>query len=343
MKSFMNNKTVIAAVLIACTAAFSCSRKAASPKKTRISWPADPERARVRFVTGFFAQEGLEHEPGFFGSLRRFITGGKSPSLQQPYGLETADDGSLYVVDTGLRKIIIFSKEGRKLGELSADHRLLSPIDIAITGGRIFVTDSARKKVFIIDKKGKIIGSIGEGIFERPTGIAASADGRYLYTVDTAGHCIFRTSPDGKALKRIGKRGSAPGEFNYPTNITVSADGRIIVTDSMNFRIQIMDAGGAPLASIGTAGDGPGTFSKPRGVAVDSEGHIYVVDAMFDNVQVFSLDGTLLLAFGSSGYGPGRFYLPSGIFIDSNDRIFIADTFNRAVQVFDYMPEGNAD
>jgi DNA-binding beta-propeller fold protein YncE len=322
--------------LLAAALLFSCSRTV--EKETGgLSWPSAPEKARIRFAGAIFAKKAASSDRGIWSRLGRIVTGKKAEVLRSPYGLAKDAAGDLYVVDTGLRKVVIFSPKGRKKAEITADHELLSPIGIAIAGDKLFVTDSVRGVVFVIDKRGKVLGTFGGGLFERPTGIAASPDGGHLYVVDTKGHCIYRTTLSGEVEKKIGTRGTGEGQFNFPTNVTCTADGRLVVTDSMNFRVQVLTADGSFISEFGYAGDGPGTFSKPRGVAVDSEGHIYVVDALFDNVQVFSPEGEMLLAFGSSGYGPGRFYLPSGIYIDDEDRIYVADAYNQAVQFFDYV------
>lgn len=153
----------------------------------------------------------------------------------------------------------------------------------------------------------------------------------------------------GQLLRLVGGRGTAPGQFNYPAALCctewpagggpTAAGARIVVADSMNFRVQVLDPAGRPVLCFGQKGDAAGDFSLPRDVAVDSEGHLYVLDSQFENVQVFDEHGRLLMAFGEEGRGPGEFYLPSGITIDPQDRIWIADTYNRRVQVFQYLRE----
>ncbi|MCH7632502.1 MAG: 6-bladed beta-propeller, partial [Planctomycetes bacterium] len=112
---------------------------------------------------------------------------------------------------------------------------------------------------------------------------------------------------------------------------------KLLVSDSGNFRVQLLDLEGRPIRTIGQKGDGAGDFSLPKGVAFDSEGHIYVVDAQFENVQVFDSAGQLLMAFGREGTDLGAFWLPSGLTIDDEDRIWVADAGNRRVQLFTYL------
>ena len=114
-------------------------------------------------------------------------------------------------------------------------------------------------------------------------------------------------------------------------------DGKIFVTDSLNFRVQVLEPDGRFIHSFGKAGDSPGYFSRPKGVATDSHGHIYVVDALMHAVQIFNAKGELLIAFGEQGQGVGQFWLPNGIFISSDNMIFVADAYNKRVQVFRYV------
>ena len=114
-------------------------------------------------------------------------------------------------------------------------------------------------------------------------------------------------------------------------------DGKILVTDSLNFRVQIFSSAGKYLDEFGEAGQMPGFFSRPKGIANDSDGNIYVVDALFDNIQIFSDQGTLLMDYGGPGQYFGKFWLPSGIAIDNTDKIYVADTYNKRIQIFQYL------
>ena len=130
---------------------------------------------------------------------------------------------------------------------------------------------------------------------------------------------------------------TGPGEFNYPTSVAVDGRGHLVVSDTLNCRVQVFDMRGKFLSQFGGNGDTSGHFSRPKGVAVDAAGNIYVVDALFDNFQIFNLAGQLLLNVGETGTQPGGFGLPNGIAIGADNRIYVADTFNHRVQVFQYL------
>ena len=128
-----------------------------------------------------------------------------------------------------------------------------------------------------------------------------------------------------------------PGQLNFPTYLWLAPPSELLVTDTLNFRIQRFDADDGVLGAFGQAGDATGSLARPKGVAVDRHGNIYVMDGVLNALQIFDREGRLLLAIGEQGQGPGQFWLPSGIFVTADDLIFVADSYNRRVQVFRYL------
>jgi len=228
----------------------------------------------------------------------------KPAPFVSPVGVAIGLDQSIYVSDSGQRRIYRYDPDGRLRATLGVVR--------------------------------------GEAVFGRPTGIAVTPVGDLL-VVDTLGCRVVEMSPTGAIGRTFGRRGSGPGEFNYPTDITVARDGRIFIVDSMNARVQIFGADGGYLGEFGRHGNGTGDFDKPKGVALDSDGHIYIAEAMHDVVQVFDTEGRLLLVIGRSGKESGEFSLPSAVHIDASNRIFVADALNGRVQVFQYVSQpGNS-
>ncbi|MDA8244849.1 MAG: hypothetical protein M0025_12125 [Elusimicrobia bacterium] len=220
--------------------------------------------------------------------------------LPSPVGVAAASDGSIFVSDSRLRKVLLFDAGGRASGELKPP----------------------------------------PGAFMRPGGLALDEARGRLWVADAAAHMIYAYSLGGEYLFSIGARGQAPGSFNYPTYLWADTrTGALWVCDSGNFRVQSLDAAGRPTGALGRNGNCPGYLARPRGVAADSEGHVYVADGAMSAVQIFDESGRLLLYFGERGGQPGEFYLPGGVFIDGDDRIYVADTYNARVQVFQYLKD----
>jgi DNA-binding beta-propeller fold protein YncE len=308
-----------------------------------IFWPKPPEIKRIEFVNAVSKPEDLNIRPGILKRLVNFVSGKEPVSIVSPYGITTDAKESLYVVDTVLKRIHVFDRLGSQYFFFPADVGMLaSPVGIAIDkNDTIYVTDSKRAVVYIFKDSGKtFVSTLGRDIFKRPTGIVVNPKTSELLVVDTLLSQVFRFDLSNRLLKgSFGTDGAAAGQFHYPTNISVTSTGDIIVSDSLNFRVQVFSPEGRFLFTFGSMGDVPGTFSRPKGVAADSDGNIYAVDGLFDNVQIFDKRGRLLMAFGEHGAGYGNFWLPTGIYIDNNDLIYVSDSSNRRVQIFKYLKE----
>ena len=61
------------------------------------------------------------------------------------------------------------------------------------------------------------------------------------------------------------KSGSAAGEFNWPRGLVITHSGEIIITDTLNHRIQTFNAFGVLLKTFGKFGSGDGEFNQPCG------------------------------------------------------------------------------
>ena len=310
-----------------------------------ILWPSPPDIPRVSFVNSLSRPEDMGIVEGPVQGFLRFLAGRAETPMANPHGLEVDAEGRLYVVDQFLKKIHVYDAKAKQYGLMpDKGAAFVSPVDIAVDNrrGRIFVSDSAQAVVRVFSKAGfQPAGEIRSGGMGRPTGIAVNEATGELLVVDTLNSAILRFSLDDLGLKGVfGLEGSEAGRFHSPTHIAVSPSGQILVTDSLNFRVQVLNPQGKFISTFGAAGDSPGYFSRPKGVAVDSDGNIYVVDALFDNVQIFDRDGRLLMSFGKPGNAYGDFWLPSGIFIDSQNLIYVSDSYNKRVQIFQYLKDG---
>lgn len=313
-------------------------------------WPAPPQAARIAYLHEIRSPSDLNIGKGFFTRIAEAIKGSEPREISQPYGMVSSGSGKLYIVDNAYQAIhVLDTRKGNyaRFPERPPDD-FKNPVNLALgSGNRIFVSDSVSGLVHVFDnQKFAHLGSFGQELLVRPTGLAVNPVTDELLVVDTKRSQIAVFDEPTLQFKRFvgGEPKSDGGEaeisFHYPTNIAVGADGRVLISDSLNFRVQVLDSTLHNSTEFGAPGNEPGYFSRPKGLAVDSDGHVYVIDAIFDNVQIFSPDGELLLAFGGPGNTPGKFWLPNAIFIDSNDQIYVSDSFNQRIQVFQYLRDG---
>lgn len=84
-------------------------------------------------------------------------------------------------------------------------------------------------------------------VFSMPVALAAGKGALYVLDAQEAALKVFTRA--GRYLKDIGRQGQGPGEFNLPSCLALSGE-KIVVADSFNNRVQILDAGGAYLGGF---------------------------------------------------------------------------------------------
>ena len=310
-------------------------------------WPAQPGIPRYRYGGELQGQVNFEAVAGSrsFGSrLLGWLVGENSAQARQAVlkrpqcGMVDAA-GRILVTDLGQGAVAVFdAKAGLSFWE-RADRGERFSAPLGVTAGpdaEIYVADAELARVVRLDVRGDPLGSFGEGVLKRPTGLVRDPVARLTYVADTAAHDI-KVFDDARSLVRtIGGPGTEPGRFNAPTFLALHADG-LVVSDTLNARVQIVSPAGESRGVIGERGLYVGNLTRPKGVAVDAEGNIYVVESYYDHLLVFDRSGRLLLPIGGGGSQPGKFFLPGGAWSDADNRIFVADVFNARVSIFQYL------
>lgn len=326
---------VVLAVLA--TATGGC--KPASPEVHPV-WPPPPAPARIRHLTNLRQASDLV-KPGPLDMLNRALTGGDTLTLLRPSSVAVQAGRYVAVTDQERQGVIVFDlkRPRSRFLDRAGEAFFVSPVGVAACGAQVAVSDSALNTVSLLNLDGKLVRRFEKpGGFGRPTGLACDARAGLLYVVDTLANevCVFETAT-GRLTRRFGRGGLGGAEFNYPTHVFVDGAGRVYVTDTLNSRVQVLDADGKYLFHIGKLGDASGHLAVPKGVAVDRAGHIYVVDSYFSAVQIFDQKGRLLLSFGDPGRKTGEFQVPTGLTVDEQDRIYVCDSQNKRVQIFQYL------
>jgi len=136
------------------------------------------------------------------------------------------------------------------------------------------------------------------------------------------GHQVFKFSPEGKILLKLGTAGVAgegPDTFNGPTDVAVAANGDIFVAEGHGgSRVVKFSKDGKFIKGWGKQGSAPGEFDTAHTLAIDSSGRVFVGDRGNGRIQIFDQDGRFLDQWKQFGR-------PTGIFITSDDSIYVAD------------------
>lgn len=313
-------------------------------------WPAAPETPRYRFVGQLKGDENFvldQASPNFDGKkLLLWLVGlsgmDERVTLKRPQSGIVDAAGRVLVTDVG--RVLVFDQAAGRLHvwDRALEHTpFISPIGIVQgAAGEILVADSGLGRVFRLSPDGKPLGEFGKGMLKRPTGLVRDPQRGRIYVADTTAHDVKVFSDADELLHTLGQRAGVDaednGQLNSPTHIAFAQD-RLYVADSINARVQMYDAQGAPAGTLGQRGLYVGNLVRPKGVTVDGDGNLYVVESYYDYLLIYNRRGEFLMPLGGSGAQAGKFSLPAGVWSDRQGRIYVADMFNARIAVFQFL------
>ena len=176
-----------------------------------------------------------------------------------------------------------------------------------------------------------------------PEGVAVGPDGN-IYIADTGNNRIVVWDSSGRPVTSYGSFGTSatwrnPPQFDHPTAVMVLPPRKIVVSDTHNNRIVVLDENGLVLTSWGSQGTTTGLFNLPRSLAKDHFGQIWVLDSGNNRIEGFSPLGVFVSAWGTFGTGtgtnnPGVMNFPLSMDMNIIDQTILADTGNFRFQVF---------
>ena len=312
-----------------------------------------------------------------------------SAQLNGPANLAFDTDGSLLIVDalnnairrldlgTNVVSTVAGTGEGGFTpdGAAAAQSTLARPTAIAVApDGRIVFAEDGSHRVRAINAAGNLETLAGDGIasFGGDGGPALDAQLNQTKSVtrDAAGRLIIADDGNGRVrrldlctgvVETIAGNGDTTfsGDDGPATEagLTVSdalfdAGGNLIITDTENHRIRVVDPSGTitTLAGTGTPGfsgdEGPpaaAQLNRPVGLELDAAGALYVAD--FSNGAIRKIaDGkiTTVAGTGVSGFNgddivatAAQLNDPTDMDFDADGNLFIADFDNHRVRRVD--------
>ena len=271
--------------------------------------------------------------------------------LNNPKGLTIANDGSIYIADTGNNRIIHVSMDGTFINEWGSEGsgpgQFNQPWDVAADlEGSIYVTDTWNHRVQKFTSSGEFIttwGVYGQAetpeAFWGPRGITIDQLGNVLIA-DTGNKRIVIFSSDGNFINAFGSAGFQLGEFDEPVGIASSPiDNLLFVADTWNQRIQsfeyVPDFGYTPLSSWDIDGwYGQSLDNKPF---IDSDvlNRVIVADPEAGRILVFSRDGNFISTFGDHDpVSTNGFGLIGGVASDEFGGLWITDSLKNQLRYY---------
>lgn len=206
----------------------------------------------------------------------------------------------------------------------------------------------------------------GCAYFNRPTGLAISPDGKYLYVADSTNNMIRRVIARGANAGQTslvagqldpgftdGTKGDA--QFNGPVGISINANGTLlVVADKGNNairKIRLRDGKVTTFVGTGDLGYLEATPDKaqlsfPQYVKFGPDGNVYWTEVGGQRVRVYDKASGVTKLVSGSGYrgfqngeaGDARYNNPTGMVITKN-QIFVADNYNDVIRKIDIHVE----
>jgi tripartite motif-containing protein 2/3/tripartite motif-containing protein 71 len=162
--------------------------------------------------------------------------------------------------------------------------------------------------------------------------VAVDGDGNIL-TIDSQNHCLYKFTPDGQELAKIGTKGNGPLQFRHPHEIAYNKhNGKIYIVDGYH-RCQILNPDLTFVSSFGQIGQDKGQLFNPQGVVCDDNGTVYIVEWTNKRVQSFSPEGKLLKVFEKPEKDE-ELDFPASITVDKNGRVYVSDYDKHRISVF---------
>ncbi|MDE1162457.1 MAG: Ig-like domain repeat protein [Acidobacteriaceae bacterium] len=304
-----------------------------------------------------------------------------------PAGVAYDAAGNLYIADAK-RNIVyeqtvggvlrVFAGTGEQGfdgdGGAATSALLNEPMGVAVdAAGVVYIVDSANDRVRAVDVSGVIRTVAGTGVggfagdggvataarLRSPQALAVRADGSLLIA-DTGNQRVRLLDASGliSTFAGTGEQGfsgdgglATAALLDTPAGVAVFGDGRVVIADSRNHRLRVVDAAGVITAFAGTgvrgfSGDGDAAVSAklflPRGVVVLADGTTVVfADSNNQRVRAVPASGVIstLVASGvqgsaADGVAASMASLNNvrGVAVSPYGAVVVADVSNRVVR-----------
>jgi len=110
--------------------------------------------------------------------------------FSNPHDVEAAEDGSVYVVDSGNDRVQHLDAQLRHVATFGRSLGLSGPKYLALDGPRLWLADEYNHRILLLDRGGSALGVLGTGrrgrgptAFHKPEAVVARAP--YLWVIDT--------------------------------------------------------------------------------------------------------------------------------------------------------------
>jgi len=155
-----------------------------------------------------------------------------------PQNLAVDEDGYLYVVDYGLRRISKFDPDGAFIlsfaEKSSVFPGMLSPTGIAAGGGKIYAADNISKAIYMFDTNGSYLGRLAVQGLKSPESMRFLSSDRLLVA---DANRILLVEPETAIVRELGLAGN---EKTLVTHVNMDANGNILAAKFKEGEVAVM-------------------------------------------------------------------------------------------------------
>ncbi len=287
-------------------------------------------------------------------------------TLSDPSDMMVAEDGLIYIADSGNKRIVIGDLNGALIATVG-EGVLKKPTGVFVTKDKhIYVADRDAESVFIFDPAGELVKTYtkptsplyGENISFLPIKVTVNDAGIMYIVCESNTNGIVQISPtEGgtflgyfgtnfasadlmtviyRAILTDAQRAQMVSNIpSTPTNLAIDAKGLIytVTRGNKNQTLKLLNIAGTNL--INNTDD---TYAAaPADVVAGYHDNVYVADQQ-GYIYEYNNNGELMFVFGGPDDGSQRVGLSSmvsGIAIDSDNRIYVLDSDKCRVQVYE--------
>jgi DNA-binding beta-propeller fold protein YncE len=270
------------------------------------------------FTANIHAQYNGECWATDYTNVFKIASNGQATQIagfSQPLSLSVnPTDGSCWVADTDMVRVMKLSAAGQELATIDADQLVTNPASVAVdpSDGACWV--AVLDTVYKFSSDAKQLVKVGG--FNEPV-IALNPKNSECWVADSSNARVVRLSAAGKQLQVIQIEG-----VTQPKSISINpVDGTCWVLDPFTQKVVKLSSDGKTLVKATAAPAGTAIMSTY--VSASSDGGCWVavmIDMMNDQVVKLSADGKQVLSVGG-------FSMPSGLASDPKDGgCWVADT-----------------
>jgi DNA-binding beta-propeller fold protein YncE len=257
-----------------------------------------------------------------------------------------SDSGTGLITAIGSDNRVVFRVGGSGANQWDFERLLGFAVDDA---GYIYAADAYRGEIVVFSPRGvfqrvikleeKVRDYFGEELFKKYpwfrfgiVDVEILSDGS-LVVVDNPNGWFYILNTEDRLIRVVGEKGFAESNMHNPTFAVVNQDGTVIVSDTLNSRLQVYRLNGSHVGSFGGRGLGIGQFLRPKGVALGSYGEIYVADSQQNVIQVFDSDREFLSLLGDDRGLPIDLGSPNGLVFVEPDLLMVVERLSSRVKV----------